>query len=256
MIRLKEAVSDLAETLRRVFQAPESRAVDPRLPQATPGQVSLLEVQALEATYRLEPQALQAPLVEAPNLAEAAMAFAPSLCQEDAWTRWAAGAQVCEMPVFMANRCPRLEVPALPRKAALRRGETGNFRVASRLLREPILPPGVRRQVAGFQTPGVQSGMRAMLGLPVAIAAMDLPKALGMRYTLQLVRATGENIRNLEVLGLYPIPVRGVRSLRHDGKTGRVLLELGPEASGSKRSPFILARKRNDLSFVSCFVEE
>jgi hypothetical protein len=83
-----------------------------------------------------------------------------------------------------------------------------------------------------------------------------LPKALNMRYTFQLVKTTGENIRNLDVLGVYPVPTKGVTSLRHDARTGRILVNLGPEAVGASRGRFILARKKDDRSFVSCFVEE
>jgi hypothetical protein len=77
-----------------------------------------------------------------------------------------------------------------------------------------------------------------------------------MRYTLKLVRETGENIRNLEVLGLYRIPTRGTRQINHQAATGRLLVSLGPEAVGAPRAPFILARKKDDDSIVCCFVEE
>ena len=77
-----------------------------------------------------------------------------------------------------------------------------------------------------------------------------------MRYTLQLVRATGENIRNLEVLGLYRIPAKGTRQVDHDPVTGRLLVTLDADAVGSRRAPFILARRKNDASIVCSFVEE
>lgn len=97
------------------------------------------------------------------------------------------------------------------------------------------------------------------MGFPVAVEGQEfqsLPKASSMRYTMQLVKTTGENIRNLDILGIYPVPLRGVTSLQHDPSTGRVLLGLSPEASSSPRAPFLLARKKDDLSYVSCFLEE
>jgi hypothetical protein len=98
-----------------------------------------------------------------------------------------------------------------------------------------------------------------VLRLPIAIAGADfqkLPRALNMRYGFQLVKASGENIRNLDVLGVFSIPTKGVTSLRHDAQTGRILVNLGAEAIGAPRGRFILARKKDDHGFVSCFVEE
>jgi hypothetical protein len=77
-----------------------------------------------------------------------------------------------------------------------------------------------------------------------------------MRYSLQLVRGTGENVRNLEVLGLYRLPRKGVADLRHDPARGRILVRLEPAAVRAPRAPFILARRKDDGSLLSCFVEE
>ena len=77
-----------------------------------------------------------------------------------------------------------------------------------------------------------------------------------MRYSLQLVRGTGENVRNLEVLGLFQIPSKGVVDLRHDPRQGRLLIQLESSAIKAPRAPFILARRRDDGALVSCFVED
>jgi hypothetical protein len=76
-----------------------------------------------------------------------------------------------------------------------------------------------------------------------------------MRYSLELVRATGENVRNLEVLGLFRLPRKGVTDLRHDPKTASILVRLEPAALKAPRAPFILARRKDDGALVSCFVE-
>jgi hypothetical protein len=77
-----------------------------------------------------------------------------------------------------------------------------------------------------------------------------------MRYSLQLVRGTGENVRNLEVLGLFRLPRKGVADLRHDPRLGRLLVRLLPLAVRAERAPFILARRKDDGALVSCFVED
>ncbi|HNX95912.1 MAG TPA: hypothetical protein PKL14_12205 [Holophaga sp.] len=256
MGRIGSAVSDLAETLKRVFQAPSSRDVEMRLPEPRAGEVAVLACEGRSAEFHLASSPQSAALAFPAGGTEEPMVFSASIQAEEAWTQWAAGALVCEMQVFRAGGCARLDVPSLPRKASVRRGEMSALRSVSRGWREPIQAPPTRRADPSFVSPGVRAGLRLVLGMPVAIPPLEMNRALTMRYTLQLVRSSGENIRNLEVLGLYRIPTRGVRSLRHDAKTGRVLLELGSEASGVRREPFILARRKTDLSFVSSFVEE
>jgi hypothetical protein len=98
-----------------------------------------------------------------------------------------------------------------------------------------------------------------MLSLAVPIKSQDiqrLPKGLWMRYSLQLVRGTGENVRNLEVLGLFRIPRKGVADLRHDPGQSRILVRLEASALRAPRAPFILARRKDDGTLLSCFVED
>jgi hypothetical protein len=98
-----------------------------------------------------------------------------------------------------------------------------------------------------------------ILSLPIPLRAEDiqrLPKGLWMRYSLQLVRGTGENVRNLEVLGLFRIPRKGVTDLRHEPGLSRILIRLEAAAVRAPRAPFILARRKDDGSLLSCFVEE
>ena len=74
---------------------------------------------------------------------------------------------------------------------------------------------GAARVPAAWNRPGPVRGLEQVLALPVAVTGEDMAKVsktLWMRYTLQLVRATGENIRNLDVLGLYRIPGQGTRA--------------------------------------------
>jgi len=95
--------------------------------------------------------------------------------------------------------------------------------------------------------------------LPVAIPGTTwaaLPKPLQMRYSLELVKGTGENIRNVEVLGLFTIPDQGVLEMRHDPRSQRLLLKLSGEARGARRRPFLLAKRRTDGALVSCFLEQ
>ncbi len=257
--RFKNAVSDVAETIRRAFQDPPCREVPTRF--LRPGTTSWRSLEASSCTlaYRFEPAILLPELTFQREPQSAPMAFEAKLCREDAWGAWAAGAKVVAMPVFRAGACSRLTVPPLPRTVPVRSLDLPPFRVSSRSHREAIAAPAVRSLCPRLPPPRVQRDLETVLGMPLAIPGEDfqkLPRALNMRYSFQLVKATGENIRNLDVLGVFPVPVKGVLALRHDPGTGRILVNLGPEAMGQPRGRFLLARKKDDRTFVSCFVEE
>jgi hypothetical protein len=150
-------------------------------------------------------------------------------------------------------------VPPLPRKASTL-GRTEPFaRPGLRRGMEALAHPGVRRLDASLGAVKAEPGLGRMLSLVVPLQGVDvhlLPKGLWMRYSLQLVRGTGENVRNLEVLGLFQLPRKGVANLSHDPKQRRLLVRLEPSAVRAPRAPFILARRKDDGSLLSCFVEE
>lgn len=257
--RLRGAVADAAETLRRLF-----REVPVHRPSAALGQpashgIPPLEALASSLEHRFNPEVAAPCLeVEAPVRGEPA-AWTARLVREDAWDRWSAGAAVLELEVFHPAGRRQMAVPPLPRVPRTARLEAGGFRIALRQHRQPLTRPGVFRVAQALPVPVVRRDLDRALGLPVSVAGEDLqrvPKALWMRYTLALVKATGENIRALEVLGLFRVPSRGVAALRHEARTGRLLLDLTREASGAPRVPLILARRREDHAILTCFPED
>lgn len=257
--RFKDAVSDVTETIRQAFRDPACRAVEPALGRPAAGAVPALEALGRSVDYGFQPGLVGPELLFTASLLTEPTAFTAQLQEENGWTAWASGAKVCEMPVFHPGACGRMTVPPLPRGTATRRADLPPFRCGSRSVRDPIRAPGTRSLSPRLSPPRVRRDLDAVLGLPIAIPGEDfqkLPRALNMRYTFQLVKATGENIRNLDVLGVYRVPVKGVAALRHDPRTGRILVNLDPEAVGAVRGRFILARRKDDRSFVSCFVEE
>lgn len=255
--RIGAAVKDVAETLRRVYQDPPARAVAlgfavrPRPPFA------VLQSAVREGldpfapplgAQQLQPQAIPR---------TAAMAFVAK--GDGGWTGWASGAQVAVATVFAAQGAGRLEVPPLPRRPAV--GAFAVDRFASRVQAAAVglARPRTWSASAGLAPPSSRKGLDLMLGLPVAIAGEDLraaPKPVQMRCSLQMVKATGENVRNLDLLGRYLIPSKGVREVSHDGGSGRLLVHLGPEACGAERTLLLIARRRDDRSLLTCFPEE
>jgi hypothetical protein len=257
--RLKEAMSDLAETIRRVFQAPASHGVPVAVAVPCPGRIPPLAAAVRMPFVAATAMAVREDLLQAGAPVAVPLAWTAAVAGEPGWAAWETGARTCALPLFQAEQCARLEVPALPRRVGTRRQEPGFAAARSRSGWSGFPPPGTRAFGLGLGPVRTYRGLERMLTLPVGFQGEDLArisKALWMRYTLQMVRNTGENIRNLEVLGLYRIPAKGTRQVQHDRATGRLLVALGPEAAGAPRALFILARRKSDASTVCCFVEE
>jgi len=257
--RVKGAMADAAETLRRVFSDPPVR-----------------EVRA--GAFRLQSHAAAGPVAESkaghdplsaelrimPSLEQAARErgmepLRAELRAELGWARWGAEATVLRMAPLVPGLAARVAVPPLPGKAETRGRLDPPPRPAARRLLDLLSLPGTRRVDPLLKGGGGRSGLETMLALPVAIQGEDiqrLPKGIWMRYSLQMVRNTGENVRNLEVLGLFHLPRKGVGDLRHDARRGRILVRLEAEALKAPRVPFILARRKDDGALLSCYLED
>lgn len=257
--RVREAVADAAETLRQAFAGLRvvEVAAEPFLPQARAS--SLL---GAEARAGLEPPATACREMQCFRDATEARALEPfraTLCAESGWARWGAEAEVIHMTPLSGAQAARVAVPPLPRRAQAQGALEPLARPGLRRLAPALVPPGARRLDPALAEARAVSGLDLMLSLAVPIRAEAihlLPKGLWMRYSLQLVRGTGENVRNLEVLGLFRIPRKGVADLRHDPAQGRILVRLEDRGIHAPRAPFILARRKDDGSLVSCFVED
>ncbi len=257
--RVKDAMADAAETLRQAFAGLTVVAVapEPFLPRSH-GSATLAAV----GLTGLEPPVTacrEMLLLRDATEGKALEPFHALLHDEAGWATWGAAAEVVRMTPLEAGHATRVAMPPLPRKAqALGRMEPP-FRPIPRRQLDPLTNPGTRRLDPTLAGGGVEPGLEAMLSLAVPIRAEDihqLPKGMWMRYSLQLVRGTGENVRNLEVLGLFRIPRKGVADLRHDPGLGRILVRLEASAVQAPRAPFILARRKDDGGLVSCFVED
>lgn len=257
--RLRSAVNDVAETLRRVFRDPPSREVALGLMPPAAGEVPALGAQAVAPAFRPEAAVEGVDLLIPDEPLRETFVWEASVRAEEAWARWVAGVEVCTLPLFRAESTGRLEVPPLPPRAATRNEPLEGFRTRSWCGLEAMPTPRGLQATATLAPPRTRRALDLALALPVAFPSEDIPripKNLWMRYTLRLIKETGENIRNLEVLGLYQIPVRGTRQVDHEAATGRLRVTLGPEAAGAEKAPFILARKKDDGSIVCCFVED
>ncbi len=258
MGRLKGAVSDVAETLRRVFSDPPCHHLDTALDAFGIGSLEPFEGRSLAPEALCHAVLASADLGLSAGLGSEPTAFQARVQVDEAFVQWAAGARICEMEVFGAASGVRSEIPPLPRRAQVRSSPPEGFRGRSRGGMASISAPRGFRADPTLADPRVHRDLELALGLPMAVPGEDLqklPRPIWMRYTLQIVKATGENIRNLDVLGIYRIPSKGVTGLRHDARSGRLVIQLGPAAAGARRTPFMLARRKDDRTIVSCYLE-
>ncbi len=255
----REAMSDAAETLRRVFVDPPSHGVDLGLVAPLGAAMDPLQVQTATLDLGWTTATGVMPCLQARTPSATPMFQEARLVQEGAWSAWATGAKVKEVPAFQSQGVTGVAIPPLPRRTKVLRLEPRLVGSAVRRLEPGLRSPMARQLSTAFAGLRSQGGLAIVLGLPVAIQGEDwqaLSKALWLRYSMQLVKTTGENIRNVDVLGLFRIPEKGIRELRHDPKRNRLLVALDAEAYGSARRLFILARRKADRSLVSCYLEE
>ncbi|MDP1832178.1 MAG: hypothetical protein Q8K67_08980 [Geothrix sp.] len=257
--RVKDAVADAAETLRRAFAGLTvvEMAPEPFRPRGH-GSAAL----GVEPRTGLEPPVAawrEMGLLKEAVEGRALQPIRAELHAETGWARWGVEAEVVRMTPLEAGKATQIAVPPLPRRAQVLGRVEAPLHPPVRRLSDPLVSPGARRMDPTLDAGNAASGLEIMLSLAVPIQSEDiqrLPKGLWMRYSLQLVRGTGENVRNLEVIGLFRIPRKGVADLRHDPRQGRILVRLEPAALRAARAPFILARRKDDGVLVSCFVED
>jgi len=257
--RFREAVSDAAETLRRVFVDPPCHSLDP-------GQFTVLtgRVEAPAATVR-EGLLLQAPgvggtlLRMAPTKGRMPLLDQVKLVAESGWAQWHSGATVVSVPALVAEGCRRETIPPLPRKVGTRTEGLAFTRPGVRTEAVRLAFPKSGQARPELPRPRVREDLQGMRARPLAVRG-ELPEAMGaawtMRQVLHLVRQSGENARNLELLGCFPVPRDGLLGLAHDAREGCLWVQLGPAAARSPRRRLILARRKDDRTLVSCFLEE
>ena len=268
--RMREAVADAAETLRRAFAGLGVKELRPEPFHASGHGLPAFAPTTGGGLPECRPACRTPALLTAPAPCRAMPLPEARLHAEPGWGAQGAPARVVDMPTLAAAVSPGPGVPPLLRSPRTGGGVEPLPGARSRSVNPPLPRPGVghrapalpgtrgRRLDPRVPRPQVLQGLDVALALPVPFPAMDiqrLAKGLWMRYSLQLVRTTGQNVRNLEVLGLFQLPRKGVSELHHDPRRGRLLVRLSLAALGAPRAPFILARRRDDGSLVTCFVE-
>jgi hypothetical protein len=257
--RIRDAVSDVAETLRRAYTSPVCGKVS--IDFLIPGSESVPSLVATSCScdYRASAIVASVPVLTSKVLQTGPVSLVATVHAEDAWEEWGSEAKVCATDLFRVENCGRMEVPPLPRRPKAYRPDWNIPEAFGRVSPCGIGPSKGQSVQPRFTSPRIFQGLSVILNLPVSIQGEDwqsINKALWMRYTFQFVKGTGENIRNVEILGLFRVPTKGVVELRHDQQNNRLLVKLDSSAYSSPKHLFILARRKADRCLVSCYLEE
>jgi len=257
--RFKEAMSDVAETLRRAFVNPTCERAEVGFPHPVLAGLPPLGAVARMGELSVFPVSTDVRLLATGVSQPVSVTLQAALRCENAQETWGSVSRSCHVPLFKSEATSRMAIPPLPRAPRSLRPEWGL--AGCRGMAATFSLPGAagRSLPTQFRPPRVSSGLAVVLGMPVSITGENiqaLNKSLWMRYTVQFVKGTGENIRSVDILGLFWVPVKGVRELRHDARNNRLMVQLDTSAYGATRQLFILARRKSDGSLVSCFLEE
>jgi hypothetical protein len=254
---IRKVLGEAADALRRLFGAPVVRSLAAPVPSAIGHGGPLLRA---DARGQLDPLVIHPeslPLFTGAAGTATLEPFSTELCVEEGWARWSTEARVQIPSLFPPGGAAGGSVPSLPQGRAQRLPVPAVAQPAVRMAPPAVgKPRAFRIPIQGFDLE-LEKGLGPVMRKPFSFPSQNvlkLPKSLWMRYSLALVKATGENVRNLEVLGLWQLPRKGVSGLRPDAE-GRLWVQLSPEASGAPRAAFMVARKKDDQSLISAFVE-
>jgi hypothetical protein len=136
---------------------------------------------------------------------------------------------------------------------------TFGFQTGTKGVAEIDIPASETRSFTAFiAAPScIASTGRAFME-PIGIKSKDLasvPKSIWMRYTMRLVKETGENVKNLQIIGLYSIPKNGVKSIAHSASDGGIQILVSAEAVDSKHCTLVVARKKSDNATISYIMD-
>ena len=257
---IKNAAGDIAETTVRAFVGPKVyRASQCFLDEPNIKSMEQPSASVSSAALLLQPEAhsaalLALPAARAANIKFDARAvngmgqpFSASVASLGAALSWSCAARSADIPKIDAPSANMID-PC-----------TFGFQTEANGIAEfEILASEAHRFTAFFAAPSCIASIERAFMAPISIKSKDLssvPKSIWMRYTMHLVKETGENVKNLQIIGLYIIPKNGVKSIAHSASDGSLQIRVGPEAADSKHCTLVVAKKKSDNAIISYIMD-
>jgi hypothetical protein len=259
--RLKDTVGDVAETIKRAFTGPKVHSARQFfLADPVPKAMALLSAASKSTSLSLSANFSVATLfvstsINVPNVQFEARA------QSESGGTFNAGARLVSVQVAWPGVVKSAGIPQL--NSPIVKTNAGGYSVFTTI--SYALPPFSLRHEKNYmvnptiESPACITSLGTIFERPIRVRSENIdkiPKPLWMRYTFHLLKETGENIRNLEIIGLFSIPKKGVQSLRHDHSTGSLMVTVDQDAQNSDYYKLMLARNKNNSEVVSCILED
>ncbi|MCL1893458.1 MAG: hypothetical protein FWG02_04370 [Holophagaceae bacterium] len=259
--RIRDTVGDVAETIKRVFKGPKVHSAkglffrDPEYKT-----VSWLTAETKGDVLISQPSTVQQSLLVSVSAINPDMKFVAKSFVETGEV-FRAEASLVSVALAWSGIVTSADIPGLNSPQMKRVDEYfTTFKTKSFGLPPFDIKHGKTYKLATrISVPACYRSLERAMLVPILLRSEDLEgvsKSLMMRYNLRLVKETGENIKNLEIIGLYQIPKKGLRSVKHDTTTGLLKIIVGPEAQNSPYCNVVVARKKSNSAIVSCRVDE
>lgn len=261
--RIKDAVEDVAETIKRAFSGPKVHSASSffiREPESKT--VTWLMADAKVAGLLSTPDIVPLPLFVSASTNSHNMKFVTQSFSETGEV-FKADAVLVSISLVWSGVVVSADIPGMNSPAMKRLEET--YAVI------PPKPHAIPQAQIGIKygktysintqmkEPECYKSLERALLVPIHVKSEDLEgisRALLMRYGLQLVKETGENIKNLEIIGLYKIPKKGLKSVKHDAASGTLKIIAGADAQNSQNCIVLVARKKSNSAIVSCMLDD
>ena len=261
--RIKDTVGDVAETIKRAFSGPTVYSAMDFFKAAPACKILPLPTTRVLTNPLLSssPSVSVLPLPVSASVSVLNVQFEARVLLETG-EAFRADAKLVSIPLVWPVAAKSAKIPRMDDVAVNKVDEPYSvFNVQFYTLPRFLLEHGgvIHKQIAAINFPRCFASVATALSLPIRIKPDDsllASKALRMRYSLQLVKKTGENIRNLEIIGLFRIPKKGVSSFKHDATTGLLWITAGTEAQKSRSCKLILARRKSDSKILSCILDD
>ena len=257
---IKNAAGDIAETTVRAFVGPKVyRASQCFLDEPNIKSMEQPSASVSSAALLPQPEAHSAELLALATVRAANIKFdirALNGAGEPFSVRTASLEAAFSWPCAATSvDIPKMDAPS----AIMIDPSTFGFQTGTKGIAEfEILAKETHKYPIFFAAPNCIASIDRALMAPISIKSKDLasvPKAIWMRCTMHLVKETGENVKNLQIVGLYSIPNNGVKSIAHGASNGSVQIQVGAEAINSELCTLVVARKKSDNAIISYTIE-
>jgi len=252
---IRNAVKDLSETIVRAFFGATTH-------RASQCFIAEPECNSMEKLFASVSSAalISQPSVNSVALLKWASAKAPVI-KFDAITQWNTldefnlSPKRCDVCFFWPCTTASAKIPEMNEPSAFIIDRSiFNFKTEKQAIAQFEILAKTHESAECFIAPKcVQSIERALME-SIIIKSQDIagvPKALWMRYTMLLVKKTGENVKNLQIIGIYKIPKNGVKKISHSASRGIIRIHVGSEAIDAQDCTLVIAKKKSDDTIMS-----